>query len=136
MKQRDMTHPLPEIDQGFEEFCLRKLAALESLEPGWDSESASPIDREIIEAARRFVRSVPDGIAPRPMVVPLSSGGVQLEWHSGRRVLELEFESPETVHYLKWDPDHKVEDEDLVSTSESGQLLDLITWFTTGMPDG
>jgi hypothetical protein len=135
MKQPELTVPLHGIEDGFDTFCLRKLAGLESLEPGWDSEGAPEIDRAILEAVRRFVRSVPDGMAPRPMVVPLSSGHVQLEWHSGRRVLELEFESSVTVHYLKWDPDHQVEDEGLISTSDAGGLIDLITWFANGSPD-
>ena len=135
MKQPDLAHPRPDVDPRFEEFCLGKLDSLERLEAGWDFESAPAIDREVIEAVRPFVRSVPGGIAPRPMVVPLSSGRVQFEWHAGRRVLELEFESADTVHYLKWDPENQIEDEGLIPAAETDQLNDLIAWFTRGGRD-
>jgi hypothetical protein len=135
MKQPDLAHPRPDVDPCFEEFCIGKLDSLETLEPGWDFEGGPAIDRDIIEAVRRFVRSVPGGIAPRPMVVPLSSGRVQLEWHAGRRVLELEFESADTVHYLKWDPENQIEDEGLAAAAETSRLIDLIVWFARGGRD-
>lgn len=125
----DLEHPHFYYDPGFKQFCVGKLAELEALKEGWDGDGAPPINRDVLAAVRRFVDALPNNVAIRPMVVPLSSGNVQLEWHQGRQVLELEFESPDTVHYLKWDPDNQVEDEDVIAASNTGDLVGLIRWF-------
>jgi len=132
----DLDHPLFYYDSGFKGFCHQKLGDLEKLRAGWDYEGAPPIKPEIIAAVRNFVDVLPQHVATRPMVVPLSTGNVQLEWHHGRQALELEFESPAEVHYLKWDPDNQIEDEDVISASDRDQLVSLIRWFMRGMLSG
>ena len=117
------------IDPGFKEFCFQKLAEMETLESGWDYEGAPTINRSIINTIREFIILLPPHISTRPMVVPLSSGNVQLEWHRGQRVLELEFESPKEVHYLKWDPVHQIEEEAVIPASKRDELVSLIQWF-------
>src|SRR5215207_2678940 len=89
----DLNHPLFYYDPGFKSFCFEKLLALEQLAQGWDYEHAPPINRDVLRAVREFVTSLPQHIATRPMIVPLSSGNIQLEWHHGKTALELEFES-------------------------------------------
>ena len=74
----DLDHPLFYYDPGFKSFLSQKLAEVEALPPGWDSEGAPLVDRAIIRAVGAFVASLPRHIAARPMVVPLSSGGIQL----------------------------------------------------------
>lgn len=132
----DLDHPLFYYDPGFKDFCFKKLADLSELQRGWDSDEAPPIDREAIDAARDFIASLPQHVATRPMVVPLSSGKVQLEWHHGRQVLELEFESSETVHYLQWDPGNQIEEENVIPASQRDELVSLIRWFMKGMLNG
>lgn len=63
----------------------RQLSEFSQLRPGWDSYGARPISSAAIEAARRFltclaliVPAVPR--LPQPRIVPLVTGGVQLEW--------------------------------------------------------
>src|SRR4051794_29266174 len=97
---------------------LRVLAQLDEvayLSPSWDGADAPPPRADILAAVRQWVGQLPDRAAfgPRvPAVVPLASGCVQLEWHGeGRRVLELEFEEPDRIHYLRWDPDRGIEEE-------------------------
>lgn len=125
----DVNHPLFYYDPDFKSICFEKLNALEQLAHGWDYENAPPINRDVLQAVREFVTSLPQHIATRPMIVPLSTGNVQLEWHHGKAALELEFESPTEVHYLKWDPDHGIEEEDVIATSRHSELVDLIRWY-------
>jgi hypothetical protein len=134
---REITvRPSFQFDPGFKEFCFQRLKELAQLRPGWDAQAAPRIEPAIIEAVRRFVESLPDQIANRPMVVPLTSGNVQLEWHDGRRVLELEFETPATVHFLQWDPEGGVEREDVIPASNRDDLIALIRWFMEGVRNG
>lgn len=115
---------------------LARLSELQDLPPGWDGYGAPKLDPAITEAVRSFISSWPESITARPMVVPLSSGNIQLEWHRGPKVLELEFETPETVHYLKWHPEARIEEEHVVAASDREFLLDLIRWFAEEGEDG
>ena len=125
----DVDHPYFYYDPGFKSFCLQKLDDLKQLSNGWDYDGAPPIKPDVIQAVREFVNALPEHIATRPMVVPLSSGNVQLEWQHGGAALELEFESPSEVHYLKWHPARQIEEEQTVPTSDRDQLVGLIRWF-------
>jgi hypothetical protein len=132
----DLDHPLFYYDPEFKEYCCKELAQLGTLQPGWDYEGAPAIDRSIINAVRGFIESLPEFIATRPMIVPMSSGRVQLEWHHGPTTLELEFESPDSVHYLKWDSTSHTAEEDIVPASHRDVLVGLIRWFMKGMLSG
>ncbi|MEX0716350.1 MAG: hypothetical protein WD066_07185 [Planctomycetaceae bacterium] len=107
-----------------------ELDQLAALRPNWDGYGAPRLDRAIIDAARRFVDRLPEDVSRRPTIVPMSPGNLQFEWHEGQRVLELEFETADTIHYLKWDPAEKVEDENTFPVADAGQAEELIRWFT------
>ena len=105
---------------------LDRLAMLPS---NWDTQGALPLAPEIIDAARRFVASLPADLIIPPSVVPMAKGNLQFEWNEGSRSLELEFESPTTIHFLKWHPEEGVEEEGLISTSDVARAAALIRWF-------
>jgi hypothetical protein len=107
-----------------------ELNQLAALAPNWDGYGAPRISPAIIDAARQFVDRLPEQASSRPAVVPMSPGNLQLEWHEGDRVLELEFETADTIHYLKWDPADEVEEEDAFPATDMGRAVQLIQWFT------
>jgi hypothetical protein len=117
----------------FELAVRRELDRLASFPVNWDREGAPRIDRAIIEAARQFIAKLPPDIAPVPAVVPMTPGNLQFEWDAGRRSLELEIETPSTIHYLKWDPDEAVEEEDLFDIEDTDRAVLLIQWFMRGV---
>ncbi len=108
--------------------------SLGELSPNWDGYGAPAIDPAVIAAVRSFVARIPHGLAPRPRVVPMSSGMVQLEWHAGARSLELEFEAPDSIRYLRWHPEEGIEDEDSFPAADVEIAVDLIRWFVNGTP--
>src|SRR5438132_47915 len=112
--------------QGFKEAVETDLCRLASLPANWDSYGAPVIDQQIIEAARHFVEALPESAGKPPRVVPMSTGNLQFEWHDGPKILELEFESPETIRYLKWNPPAGVEQEDSFPVNDLGRAVDLI----------
>ncbi len=76
------------------------LDELSTLPIGWDSYGSPKISDDLIMAAKRFLYQLEfEFIAPR--VVPVSGGGIQLEWQIGERELELEFTDSENIGYLK-----------------------------------
>lgn len=108
---------------------LQSLQELQGFEANWDGYGAAPLDPANLDAARRVIESLPNDAASTPMVVPMTRGRVQLEWHRGNRSLELEFENPTSVHFLQWDSDQGVEKEDTVSADEADILTALLNWF-------
>lgn len=62
----------------------------------------------------------------------MSTGNLQFEWHHGRKVLELEFETADTIHFLQWDPEQHIEEEDTFRASDIDRAVDLIQWFMSG----
>jgi hypothetical protein len=111
--------------------ALGALEALKGLPPNWNGYGAIPIDRAVIGAAEDFIRSLPGDIATTPKVVPMTRGRLQFEWHRGNRSLELEFESSDRLHYLKWDSDAGVEEEEIISADDTGAVLALLRWFAS-----
>jgi hypothetical protein len=62
----------------------------------------------------------------------MSTGNLQFEWHQGKKVLELEFESADTIRFLQWHPEQNVEEEDTFPASDTDRAVDLIQWFMSG----
>lgn len=81
---RDYGQALP----GWFDPLLQGFIDLLTLPPNWDSYGAGPIDPDLVREALNFMNHLlgPSSLAPR--VVPLSSGGLQLEWH--RKAIDLE----------------------------------------------
>jgi hypothetical protein len=115
-----------------------KLNAFLALPPGWNSYDASPIREESVETAWALLSCVLGPQMPLPYVVPLPSGGVQLEWHTERLDLEIEIESPDrmAVYYQLGDEEHECEvTVDLTPIVEAMELLrrngDGTSWWPT-----
>jgi hypothetical protein len=76
---------------------LRLLAELGRLEPDWDTYGSEPPTKEAIAAARHLIEEVQRGLQGTEAglslpfaVVPLSGGGVQIEWRGENDSIEVE----------------------------------------------
>jgi hypothetical protein len=105
------------------------LDRLGALGANWDGERALRINLEIVEAVKRLIKSL--SLHPMPAVVPLASGGIQLEWRSGQRLVELELESTDSARYLKWDPSKQAGDEDMISPQNLEAVESLLSWLSS-----
>lgn len=119
-------------DSEFVAGVQKDIEALGDLTPNWDGYGAPVIDPRFIDAAKRFIVSLPTNLAFRPLVVPSSNGSLQLEWHEGPKSLELEFESPGTIRFLQWHPEEGIEEEDTIALEDTERAVDLINWFMRG----
>ena len=109
----------------------QRLQELRQLKQNWDGYSAVPIDPSIIANATSFVDKYANYFCGAPRVVPMTMGRLQFEWHRGNRSLEIEFEKPESIHYLKWDSDEGIEEEDILSTSSEAAVKNVLAWFSS-----
>lgn len=76
--------PSPRANE-WRQVVTARLAELERLAPGWDSDGGRPVGRQHADRASVFVaRLMALGELPLPDIVPLADGGVQLEWHTSQ----------------------------------------------------
>ena len=69
---------------------LENINDFEKLGENWDSHGAKRFDRIVLDEAKRCVSYLNENIGFVPeAVVPMSSGGVQLEFHSKHKDIEI-----------------------------------------------
>ena len=74
---------------------MRGVSALGQLPPNWDSYGAVPPDARIVARAVGFISRLLGPASPAPFVVPLATGGLQMEWHRNDIDLEVVFDRDE-----------------------------------------
>ena len=81
----------------------RALADLERIATrlrGWDGSDGLPLAADALVTAARLVVRLSRDDELLPHLVPLSTGGVQLEWHVAGRSLEIEVDRRGRPHFL------------------------------------
>lgn len=68
---------------------VAKMNQLLQLPPNWDSYGGQPVSLQSLGAALRLLFGLSKSTLPPPEVVPMSAGGVQLEWHQSGVDLEI-----------------------------------------------
>lgn len=77
-----------------------ELVSLGRLEEDWDSYGGRPIDMWMAAGAYMLLGALCSSETPKPTVVPMSSGHVQIEWHTNDVDLEIEFVSASALNVL------------------------------------
>jgi len=87
-------------EPAWKEPTVFRLAEVLCLPAGWDSYGAPRIDRHAVSSALALLESAAPEEMPAPLVVPVSDGGVQLEWHAWGLDVELEVPPAATTAQL------------------------------------
>lgn len=92
---QDYGQPLPAwfdpLMQGFVDLL--------TLPPNWNTYGSGQIDPNVIHEAMNLVAGLLGPSAPAPRVMPLSSGGLQIEWRRKGIELEIVFERGEQAFF-------------------------------------
>jgi hypothetical protein len=73
---------------------------LQNLSPNWDSYGAKTINQEMIRASLMILTQIMQADSPVPSIVPLSDGGIQIEWHRRQQDLEIVFSMDDQPQYF------------------------------------
>jgi hypothetical protein len=95
---------------------MQRFADLITLESNWDSYNGQTIDLPTVNKAAGLLDELLSPACPPPSVVPLSSGGLQLEWHRNGQDLELVFEPGEPPEFYYRNGLTGAEEEGMAST--------------------
>jgi len=79
---------------------IKRLNEILSLPENWDSYGSSPPTQDAANTAMNLLTGIDIDYFVAPRVVPVSGGGLQLEWEVGTRGLELEILNDGSVEYL------------------------------------
>lgn len=79
---------------------IKRLNKVLSLPENWDSYGSCPPTQDAANTAMDVLTRIDMDYFVAPRVVPISGGGLQLEWEIGTRALELEILSDGSVEYL------------------------------------
>ena len=106
-----------------------KLSDLINLPEGWDGHLGRPVDFDVAKFAVKFLASTLDSESPAPQIVPLSYGGLQLEWHERDIDLEIEIEIPNRlfVSFTDHRGDEEFEREFSADYSEVTRVLRILS---------
>ncbi len=74
-----------------------RIRQLVGLPEGWDGHDGKPVKIDVARFALRLLRETLDPLGPAPQLVPLSYGGLQLEWHENGIDLEIEVEAANRI---------------------------------------
>lgn len=94
VESKNRGEPLPE----WFDPLMRGLADLLTLPANWDTYGAAPIELKVVNQASQLMKGILDADDPPPWVVPMSNGGIQLEWHENGADLEIEIEPKGIAH--------------------------------------
>ena len=100
-----------------------------ALPQNWDTYGSPPIQRPALDAARRLLHIGEAEGLPEPDIVPISGGGVQLEWYTPTQGLEFVIHANGEIEYVLVNrPEEVVAEGDLPSVDEP-QVQGYMRWF-------
>lgn len=127
------------VSSVFEENLLsmaaqEKLQELKDLPENWDSYGSCPIHSDVIEMSASLLADLAKIKIPNPLILPVSGGGVQLEWRKHNAELEIEVLPNKTVEYLVVDKEGKMLEGQLPQNVHIAEIACLTNWFMSDEP--
>ena len=118
------------------EKSLPLLQRVAEMPANWDSEGSPPSNQRIVKAARDLLERLQGdrlGAIPVPFVCPVAGGGIQLEWSSPQKHLEIEFLDEATVVFLKEEqrPSGEITESGEYPVADMDKTRRLLDWFAS-----
>jgi len=111
--------------------ALGRLEIVASLPRGWDSEGGPPPNAQLVTAAADLLRDLQGDDLPLPFVCPIAGGGLQLEWSSGGKEVELELVDERTIGFLRAEaaPSGRIIESGEYPISDINKSRELLDWL-------
>jgi len=107
--------------------AMRRLGEIAKLPQNWDSYGSPPPTPIAVETVMDLLLKIDDRNLPFVRVVPVSGGGVQLEWRASGRELQLEISGDGTAQYLQIENGQPIKEGEVAPTAE--QIRSLLIWL-------
>jgi hypothetical protein len=110
---------------------IETLKSVLSLPENWDSYGSPPPTKNAEQTAMAILTEIDIEFFIAPCVVPVSRGGIQLEWELGTRRLELEILDDGSAEYLQIDGNEPKGEGPVYTLDE---IRPLFLWLTAVAP--
>jgi hypothetical protein len=112
--------------------ALADVARIAELPQDWDGYGSAPLGMKEREHVTKLLSSIDNADVPAPNIVPISRGGIQIEWQHKARELELEIvEGSEDLMFLKVSSDGMME-ENSYPIADPDRTRELLDWLISG----
>ena len=98
---------------------------LTELARGWDGYDGMPVQSQVAEHAHRFLEVIGEHTQIMPDVVPLSNGGLQLEWFVGAYEVEVEIAPNCATLVFEYKRDGQIEESPISDSLDVSQIAPL-----------
>jgi hypothetical protein len=102
---------------------VRELSRLTQLRPRWDGRRAQPIKPETVFAAIQVLAYLLDQTSEPPQSFPLPNGGIQVEWLSGDKQIEIEIDQSGEAYVVATSTDGDVLAEGILDPQGPSDLV-------------
>ena len=111
--------------------ALDRLESVASLAHGWDSEGGPPPNSQLVGAAANLLQYLQRDDLPLAFVCPIAGGGLQLEWSSGGKEVELELIDERTIGFLRAEaaPSGRIIESGEYPISDINKSRELLDWL-------
>jgi hypothetical protein len=108
--------------------AMRRLGEIVNLPPNWDSYGSPPPTTTAVEIVMDLLETIDNPNLPAPRVVPVSGGGLQLEWNVSPRELQLEISGEGIAQCLQIEDRRPVREEEITYLT-TDRIRSLLTWL-------
>lgn len=119
--------PVDALSRPWMGHSLLRIRDLAAMPDDWDTYGSPRIHPEAVNAAIQLLREIAPFDPPAPHIVPTSGGGLQMEWGTGRRELEIGVAPEGTIDYLK-DENDDMEGGD-IALNDTRRLAEIVMWL-------
>lgn len=106
-----------------------RLKELAQLPTNWNGYGSPKISSDAIGECLTLLTDMAKLGMPMPSIIPISGGGLQIEWRNAKCELEIEIMPDKSVHYLITDSSKKMLEGSIVNNSNIAEFMPLTSWF-------
>jgi hypothetical protein len=110
----------------WEQVVADRIGELVRLPLGWDGYNGRPLTRGSAYVAIQLLATVCTPATPRPSLVPLPCGGVQIEWHHGFIDLEISVYSPGRISVLFCDERDNDDGQEIEISADYSSIISFV----------
>lgn len=109
-----------------------RLKELSAMPLGWNGYDSPPIRSEAIRESFNLLTELAKLGMPEPIIVPVSGGGIQMEWLGPSSEIEIEVLPGGAMHYLVVDSSDKMLEGEICENGNMAEFTPLTCWYLNG----
>lgn len=121
------------LEQGlWSKAATMRLKELAAMPENWNGYGSPPVQPEAIQESFNLLTEFAKLGMPEPNIVPVSGGGIQLEWRNLGSEIEIEVFPSRSMHYLVVDSSDEMLEGEIVENGNMAEFTPLTCWFLSG----